>query len=34
MRLKLTLLNPHARPADVDALLDAVVGAGDREAGA
>lgn len=31
VRLKLTLLNPHARPADVDALLDAIVAAGDRE---
>lgn len=34
VRLKLTLLNPHARPADVDALLAVVVDAGDREAAA
>ena len=34
VRLKLTLLNPHARPADVDALLAAIVDAGDREAAA
>lgn len=33
VRLKLTLLNPHARPHDIDALLNAVVAAGDREAG-
>ncbi|MGH4022660.1 MAG: pyridoxal phosphate-dependent decarboxylase family protein [Pseudonocardiaceae bacterium] len=31
VRLKLTLLNPHATEADVDALLDAVVAAGDKE---
>ncbi len=31
VRLKLTLLNPEARPDDVDALLDRVVAAGDRE---
>lgn len=31
VRLKLTLLNPHARPVDIDALLDAVVAAGDSE---
>ncbi|GAA5027568.1 pyridoxal phosphate-dependent decarboxylase family protein [Actinopolymorpha pittospori] len=30
-RLKLTLLNPHATPADVDRLLDAVVAAGKEE---
>ncbi|MGW5364923.1 pyridoxal phosphate-dependent decarboxylase family protein [Actinopolymorpha pittospori] len=30
-RLKLTLLNPHATPADVDQLLDAVVAAGKEE---
>jgi L-2,4-diaminobutyrate decarboxylase len=30
--LKLTLLNPHATTADVDALLDAVVAAGSAEA--
>ncbi len=30
--LKLTLLNPHATTADVDALLAAVVRAGDTEA--
>lgn len=32
VRLKLTLLNPHARPEDVEALLNAVVLAGDLEA--
>lgn len=32
VRLKLTLLNPHATEADVDALLEAVVAAGDKEA--
>lgn len=32
VRLKLTLLNPHATEADVDALLDAVVAAGHKEA--
>ncbi len=32
VRLKLTLLNPHATAADVDALLDAVVAAGNKEA--
>ncbi len=31
VRLKLTLLNPHATTADVDSLLDAVVAAGDKE---
>ncbi|MFI1970548.1 pyridoxal phosphate-dependent decarboxylase family protein [Streptomyces cinnamoneus] len=31
VRLKLTLLNPHATPADVDALLHAVVAAGRAE---
>lgn len=31
VRLKLTLLNPHATTADVDRLLDAVVAAGDKE---
>ncbi|MPZ65018.1 MAG: aspartate aminotransferase family protein [Pseudonocardiaceae bacterium] len=31
VRLKLTLLNPHATTADVDGLLDAVVAAGDKE---
>jgi L-2,4-diaminobutyrate decarboxylase len=32
VRLKLTLLNPHATTADVDALLEAVADAGAREA--
>jgi L-2,4-diaminobutyrate decarboxylase len=31
VRLKLTLLNPLARPADIDALLDAIVEAGRAE---
>ncbi|MQA15813.1 MAG: aspartate aminotransferase family protein [Pseudonocardiaceae bacterium] len=31
IRLKLTLLNPHATEADIDALLDGVVSAGDKE---
>jgi L-2,4-diaminobutyrate decarboxylase len=31
VRLKLTLLNPHARPEDVDALLELVAHAGRRE---
>jgi len=31
VRLKLTLLHPHARTADIEALLDAVVLAGDLE---
>lgn len=32
LRLKLTLLNPQASPHDIDAILDAVVRAGDEEA--
>ncbi|MGH3739672.1 MAG: pyridoxal phosphate-dependent decarboxylase family protein, partial [Micromonosporaceae bacterium] len=31
VRLKFTLLNPQARPTDIDALLDAVVRAGEQE---